>query len=309
MALPRLALTAPALLLLGGCGGPACRMVLATEVRLIMLADDPRVEVPVTIDTHKAQLLLDTGSDTTVLTDASYGRLSALEHAEHERSVSGIGGVQLVAGTALWRFTLGVLANELSIVVIDHSILPPIPPTDGLLGMDATEGYDVDLDLPGGTLGLYRPAGDCREPHTVLDGETRAIALLPRAGTTGKPRFAVTVNDRALVAEIDTGAPTTVVFARGAAALGLAASPMPQHVHGIGPGAAVAGHMTLARIKVGPYNLRDMPATLLDQNVADPVDLLLGMDFVRMLHVWYSASSQHLVLQYPPRSTPGEPGS
>ena len=279
---------AVATLALAGCtGGPPCRLVLATRIPLVVMAEDPRVMVPVKIDRRPARLLLDTGSDTTLLTDAAFRRLSALEHPQQERTLSGIGGLQLAAGTALWRFSLGVLANELSIAVIDHSILPPIPPTDGLLGMDAVAGFDLDLDMASNTIGLYRAEGDCHAPLTRLTGDTRAIPLLPPVGPNPKPRFAATVNGHALVAEIDTGAPTTVLFARGAATLGLAATATPDHVHGIGPGAAVAGQITLDRIKVGPFLMRNRPATLLDQNVADPVDLLLGMDFVRMLHVWY----------------------
>jgi hypothetical protein len=46
---------------------------------------------------------------------------------------------------------------------------------DGTLGVNYLYDFDVDLDLPGGRLGLYKAAGGCGRPHAALPPRLNSV--------------------------------------------------------------------------------------------------------------------------------------
>jgi hypothetical protein len=54
---------------------------------------------------------------------------------------------------------------------------------------------------------------------------------------------------------------------------------------------------------VGPLTLGNV-AVAVDSEDSDEADLILGLSFLRKIHVWVSNSSRTLVMQYPPAPSP-----
>lgn len=56
-------------------------------------------------------------------------------------------------------------------------------------------------------------------------------------------------------------------------------------------------------IKIGDLEADNLPASVIGQTMHD-VDILLGLDFFRRIHVWISHSSGRLIMQFPPAKSP-----
>ncbi len=61
---------------------------------------------------------------------------------------------------------------------------------------------------------------------------------------------------------------------------------------------------TIEATEVGELEILRLPVVLVDQNIPSGTDMLLGLDFIKRVHVWISYSSNSLIIQYPPRPSP-----
>jgi clan AA aspartic protease (TIGR02281 family) len=257
------------------------------------------------------QLWLDTGAFSSVLTWDAVKRFGL--RPEGVAGMAGIGGTQPLATYRAKRFSVGKVEGKAFLLGIGNLRLPP--GIEGWVGMDFFSTTDLDVDLPGHRLNLYRPVHDCSHPSVYLHGPLYAVPLVgARPGrayaadsTLSQPRIEVTIGGVALIAALDTGAPQNVLFGSGAAKLGLAVDHLAADPRvmtaGIGPQAYTAPLHTMPPIQIGDLQLRRVRASVIDDRLPD-IDLLLGLDFYRRVHVWISHSSGQLVMQFPPAPSP-----
>lgn len=237
------------------------------------------------INGKPAALVLDTGSDATVLTRTAAQRLGVVQFGA-PRNVGGAGGRAQAGVAVLGALKLGpVLVPKPRALLTDA----PAPPLDGLIGIDLLVDWEVELDMPAHRVRLYRarPCVSARPPWT------EPFVQLPVQQEAGSGHLFVSVllDKQPLRAMLDTGASRSVVSLQSAADAGLdrralAALPLSR-------GQAINAEGVLLRsarfqsLEVGGIVLRRPELAVID---LPPFagDMLIGGDFLGTRKVWFS---------------------
>ncbi len=287
-------------------------MQLVSHLPLSPLHGD--MVVPISIDDKPTQLIFDTGAATTILSLKAVQRLG-LPHLRADEaggalvtegvltSVGGIGGERTATAVTARKVDIGGLKSR------NFNFLAAnldFPPADGLLSVDIISKYDVDLDFPENQVILYYPRGDCSAPAAFLNGPLYSVPLRPE-GQDRRPRLNITVNGQNVVAMIDTGANFSAIFRHTAERVGVHMEDASARQHGsgrgIGPQTVASVRMKLDTVDVGDLEFTNMPVEVLDDRRGDEVEMLLGEEFQRRVHLWISYSSHTLIMQYPPTAS------
>ena len=239
--------------------------------------------VPVLLDGRPARLVLDTGSELTMVTRAAVARLGLRPDPWVSTTLRGAGGLlerhanvdirTALAGTVpLFQRGPG---SGLSLPVTSSDL----GGADGLLGGDVLQHYTLDLDMPAARLALgamHTPA------HAVQLQPLRRVLLLAP----------VRLDGHSLVALVDTGASASLVNARGLYRLGLAPARLQQDpaapLMALG-GVSAARLHRFAELCIGPLCLA-APIVLTETVPEAAYDLVLGLDVL---------GRQRLLLSYP----------
>jgi predicted aspartyl protease len=252
------------------------------------------------IDGEPITLLVDTGAERTLLTEATVDRLHLPRDFQHATRTFGIGsptatwdaklrnGIEL-GGTEfpVDRVTVGRFAiNE---AAGNHA--------DGLLGADILLPFDIDLNLPLHEMALYRPRHGCRdapppwhEAYVAVDGvstrQDRLLLPFELDGTRG-------------TALLDTGAQMSSISQHMAERVGLLeadlASDRTVMAHGAAPDQIPVRIHRFTTFRVGPAEMH-APALPVVPMSSGMGDALIGGDFLRGRRVWVSFSTQQLFL-------------
>lgn len=282
-----------------------CRLILATTLPARLVLHGSKIAVPAMLDDRPILLLVDTGSERTVLDRSA---VDAADRSQPGGTVSGIGGSQ-IADQATLRLRIGDLHGVVPGEAIDFDPKSVARGISGLIGMDILGAYDVDLDLPAGQMRVYATRGQCRQPTVVMRAPLFAVDELPARREDLRPHVPVEIDGKVLEGMLDTGAPGVLLSGRAARTLGLSEGSMANDrvitVTGAGR-RRVRGHVhLLASLTLGDLTLRAVPALVLQESFDPEVDVLLGMDIARRIHFWLSNSSHRLVMEYPPMPSPG----
>ncbi len=253
-------------------------------------------------------MIFDTGAESTTVTSAAADRL----HLQLEPGgfATGIGGTRSGYVFVAKTFQIGRLHGRSLELHASQMDFPAGPsPVDGLLGDDFLAAYDVDLDLPEHKAILFRVLEGCSRPSAALTGELDAIPMVAASDVNDhRPFVRVQVAGKTLTALVDSGASSTVIFRNAASRLGLHPDALQNDPHfragGIGPNSVNAVRHVMTPITVGDLIVQNVPAAIVDQRSFDDADMLLGLDFLKHVHAWFSFSSRTLVIQYPPLASP-----
>jgi predicted aspartyl protease len=273
--------------------------------------------IAVKIDGAPANLMLDTGSSTTVITADAAKRLRLRPDpdtsttfrgvTETPWSLSGIGGARLGSEVMAKTFEVGALVGR-KFHLLSADI--PLGAADGLLSTDFLADYDIDLDFPAREIRLFRAYGTCDHAKVFLQAPLYATPLL-HSTEDPRPRVAALIDGHRLVALIDTGAQHSSIYAHTAEWLGVNAADektgLTLKVHGIGPNPVAAVEHVFPAVTVGDITVSNMRVRILADRAHDDTDMLLGADFQHRLHLWISNSGQALIMQYPPQPSPPLP--
>src|SRR5271165_2803448 len=169
-------------LLLAGCGQSpegACKLVWRADLPI-----EPRdnlIFVGVMFDDNPATMVMDTGAERTILTEAAMTRLHLRRDLRHTGNTVGIGGQSVTYEAVVDSFAVGVFRLPVESVAVGSFPLPEIAgiQADGLLGADILLAFDLDIDLPARRLTIYRarPCADSRPPWTVPYFSVEGVAM------------------------------------------------------------------------------------------------------------------------------------
>jgi clan AA aspartic protease (TIGR02281 family) len=299
------------------CGAAPCQLVHWSSVPLIEAEGGTHLLVDATLDGTPVRLMVDTGATAIAINERVANRatssvpigsmLPGSDEIAHGFS-AGVGGARASTLISINRLGLGQASGSFRAEAIDFDFSRQGDHADGLLGMPVLGLFDVDLDVPGHEMRLFKVPGGCPNPVTNLDQPIYGVRMVSRRdGTPGLQILVpVTIDGQNLTALLDTGAPDTVIFESAAAKLGLdkpqAGLPTELKMEGIG-GTAMMHVRVLPAMTVGPLTFSNVPVEVDPENLQG-VDMLLGLRFMRKVHVWLSNSSHTLVMQYPPLPSP-----
>ncbi len=252
--------------------------------------------VPARINGQAATLILDTGAESTLLTEAAAKRLGVSSRYDFMRSISGIGGSVATGDAALASMSLGGIALSYPRALVGRVAfrLGPID-ADGLLGASLLGDFDLDLDIPHRRVDLYDRM-DCATVRPAWRG--RYVALQTTRSLSAHPFFPISVNGRTISASLDTGAQRTVIAARAAAALGIGAQGQlvgQQTTIGAAGESMPATLHLLRDVRVGGVPLRG-PVIVAPATLPRDIDALLGFDFLLGHRVWLSYGSRRIFI-------------
>jgi clan AA aspartic protease (TIGR02281 family) len=292
------------------CAAP-CRLTLAASLPLTESEHGGEFLVMATVDGSPVKLVLDTGSEGILLSEAA-ARKAGREMATgshiggyNETGISfsnGVGGSSVAGVIQIDDLGLGRMHGSFRAHTTTQLFTDGH--ADGLLGMSVLGNFDIDLDLPARQLRLFSTKGDCHNPTIALDQPMYAAPMQSGYHSLVRLMVPVLLNGRPFNALLDTGAPGVLLFANTGAALGLAADAATRQIKISGVGGkqtATAAH--LQTLAVGPISLHNVPVEIDTENNQE-ADLLLGRDFMRRVHLWISNSSHTLAMQYPPAPSP-----
>jgi hypothetical protein len=285
--------------LLAGLGGvaraqDACRMLKLAELPTKVVGS--KATIPVKVNGHEALFFIDSGATGSVINPAWADRLGIKKRIVLGRYATGVGGAQALRDADADSFTVG----EMTFRHADFRVEEGLPPdVGGVLGRNLLGGVDVEYDLGGKMVRLFR-LEHCPNMIPTYWAQPEQINTVDLLGSDERNNAIVTdvfVNGRRLRALWDTGAARSLLSARGAARAGLTTTTtgavLAGKVHGFGPDQLDSWIAPVESFALGREQISNTRLRFIDK---DPIheDMLLGFDFFQS-HRVFVAYSQHKV--------------
>lgn len=246
----------------------------AAEVRLAVAGGVCRVGV--SLDGRQARLILDTGAEISLLSQAAVRRLGLLPDPWVSTNVRGAGGLVERRANVDVR-----VAQAGGVRLIQHpparAVSFPVTSSglggaDGLLGGDILRNFALALDMPGQRAVLLPPRALPRAPGGVaLQILGQSLLLAP-----------VSLDGHELTALVDTGASASLVTARGLYRLGLTRADMAAGrdvtIWTVG-GAVDARTHQFTALRLGALEVA-RPVLFLQDVPSAAFDIVLGLDIL-----------------------------
>ncbi len=282
---------------------PACQVATLASVPITMIGRTPLVTVQV--DGHPARFILDTGAERSIVSEAGAQRLGLRRDRWVGTTMGGIGGVDTrpnalprslsLGGVALVRATL---SHDTSLVVTPALRGLSVDVADGLLGRDYLSVFDLDLDMPARTLGL-ETVRDCSGRFLPWQMAYAAVPVTPMLGAAIV--MPVLLNGVPLRAMLDSGAPSSLLAAPGMFRMRLdvaqVAGDPEEAVGGVGPRSVVMRRHRFVTLTVGGRYDPNPEIWVAPVHLYPIVDMLLGMDWLILRHVWISNATHQVLVQ------------
>ncbi len=277
-------------LLLAGCdggGGPAtCRVETVASLPLLPVW---RPAVEARLNGSRVVLLIDTGAQTSIITPAAAEHYALRADPDRPRiPLGGVGGVALVPVVTIHRLELGNgRATDLDLPVAS-SLKGSIGgvPVFGLFGADFLSNYDVDIDMPDHHVALHRLRA-CGARIEPFDGVAFEVPF--RLEGTAIV-IDLKVNGVPVTAQLDSGAPLTLVSRSDAKRIGITRDALEadrriaRSIHGAIDQVDLRLHR-FGSLEIGAETMNNFPFAVAD--IATSYTLL-GDDFFHFNRVWIS---------------------
>jgi predicted aspartyl protease len=277
--------------LLAGCslGTPSiCRLQTVSDVPVTLAHGS--IEVPGAINHSRAQFMVDTGAERTVLSTTAVKNY-LLAHSERSIThLSGLGG--MVSHADVYAdLQLGDAHFQQRLAEAD------IPQGAGLLGADMLSDYDVEFDLPNGRFRLWRAPG-CNAADIPWSGPRSTLAI--NVTDSEELSLVVVVNGIRLDAILDSGSTVTLMTTDAARRLGVAQTELAYDpevlVHGVGSGTIALRLHRFNSINVGGDQIASMQIGVGEFQIRT-LDMILGLDYLRQHKVWVSYRTREISIQ------------
>jgi predicted aspartyl protease len=237
-------------------------------------------------------LLVDTGAERTLLTEAAVDRLHLPRDYHHATRTYGIG-----SSTASWDaalpdgLTLGGTRFPVENVTVGRFNMIHVAgdTADGLLGADILLAFDIDLDVPSHRLTVYRARRGCPEAGPPWRGPYVRLAGI----STRRDRMLVPfqLDGVAGLGVLDTGAQLSTISMRMAERLGLEEGELSADgtvmAHGAAPDQVAVRLHRFRELRVGSTvaHWPTLPVVPMSDGMGDA---LVGADFLQGRRVWLS---------------------
>lgn len=275
-----------------GCAGPgetpgirpACQYGAGEVLPLVLRDNHPLV--PVRIGGGLAQMVPDTGADSSGVTPATAARLNLRADPRRRVTIRGTGGaIQAEEATADVEFGT-TRVPQLRLAVVDLPSFGASP--DGLLGTDVLARHDIEFDLAGARMVLHPAAGGCEA--TGPPWADRRFYALPLQRRSRRFLVEVRIDGQPVRALLDSGAAGTLLTETAARRLGvteaqLAAAPTGTR-RGVDGSTRVVRRVRFAELRIGPEVLRDIPIGVGPASLGPETEMLLGLDWMRRRRLW-----------------------
>lgn len=291
-----------------------CSLRILASVPMQSTTDRTIMVVPVTIDSSNKKLLLDTGGRISQLSKATVHALD-LPVATSETELIDLAGDTSNSRTTVRRLIVGAKEqSDVRMGVAPNPDLGTSLPYDGLLATDLF--VDADLDMDFGARRLTAFSTDHCDGRVVY-WPADAVAIVPVTVSHNIITFPVTVDGHAVTAVMDTGAPYSVMNMR-----------LANQIFGLTPDSPdmkplkeTSGDRTLTTyghrfddVAFEGVDVKNLRIYLMsDQNSrgrlhemgaffgtedrsATVPDLILGMDVLRHLHVYFATKEKRLYI-------------
>jgi predicted aspartyl protease len=271
----------------------------------VTLADDLPM-IPVTIDGHEAQMLVDTGSAKSVILRSAAKELN-LNIQSSNATFYGAGGSDTAGIVWVHDFTLAsATIHKIPLYATGHVTLPG--KGVGILGEDFLSKFDVEFDLSSGKIRLFTPR-NCAADEVVYWAQAFFMTKLNHAPqNTGWVESEVSPDGSNIVAMFDTGASVSTVTTQALRQAGI--HPESPVSAGVSKGLAAAPISSTAAVFptliIGQETIQNATLLIEDlfgkdtevrlgshirQQVINEPDMIIGMDFF-LAHRIFVARSQ-----------------
>jgi predicted aspartyl protease len=298
---------------MGTAAHSACQLRMMAEFPIVMHGNHPLVEV--SINGQPVKFLLETGSDTTIITREAAARLGLHTTFLNGVTFYGVGGSDGAQITTIRDLKIGAGAvHDVRMVVTGRGLRSS--EYAGLLGADFfLQGDDIEFDFAGGVVRLFKPK-DCKGDDVAYWAKSYSLAsLLP--GQAQEPvHLYVDLNGRKVEAVLATGFSHTTVTPNLARSAGV--SPHVTNVSaagkvdGLGDKPVETYVAEFPTLSIGDETVRNVtiqlgdlfaaatdtpPGSRLSETVMDDT-MLLGADFFKAHRIYVARSQGKMYFSY-----------
>ena len=286
--------------LLAGCEAPPasdCDLTMVAQMPLQV--QDRLLVVPAGINGRWVRLIVDSGAERTTISNASADRLGLPHDARYKVRSVGIGGATTATDVTVDRLVLGGVHFPVERIAVGSFNLQNAHGlnADGLLGADILTAFDMDIDIPGDKLTLYRSrvcldaSPPWQETSIEIAGvRTRKDRLLLPFELDGTPGLAL----------LDTGAQGNVLGINMAHQMGLTDQALATDppVRNTGTGGMVISRLHRFKLlRIGPVTQRSPSIVVLSSDFGVG-DALIGEEFLQGRRVWLSFRNRQVFVSH-----------
>ena len=277
------------LVILTDCAEPRINCDLTLVTQMPLQVQDALLVVPAGVNGKRVKLVVDTGAERTTLSDSVADRIGLPHDARYTTRSLGVGGATTTNDVILERLVLGNKRFPVDRIAVgtfklrtEHGL-----DADGLLGADILLAFDMDIDVPGGKLTLYR-SRVCPNDHPPWQDAVEITGIRARRDRLLLPFELDGVSGLGL---LDTGAQRNVLGMDMARRLGLNEQTMAGDTtirqRGVGPNVTTAYLHRFRFLRIGP-TVEPAPLVTVLPAEAGVGDALIGEEFLQGRRVWLS---------------------
>jgi predicted aspartyl protease len=271
---------------------------LLNEVALKPVGDG--LMVPVTVDGHDMEFLLDTASQDTVIGSDTAEQANIPVRSRPVGSyVRDAQGHLFLKIASISSFGLGRLKGGAAAL----TIMPDLP-APGVLGLDYLAGYDVDLDFGANRLRQFSP-DHCVGKVMYWQAPVLGHVALEPSKTI---QVRVELDGQSILAVINTSAPKSAIGDGITERLfHLTPAIADKAAAGEGSPARTSTAHTFSKLSFGDIEIQHPSLDVIALKASDNPDfanLIIGMDVLRQLHVYFAF--QERMLYVSPASQPAQ---
>jgi predicted aspartyl protease len=285
------------LMILAGCEtAPQVDCDLTMVAQMPLEVQDHLLVVPMGINGKWVHLVVDTGAERTTINDAAAERLGLPHDPRYVNHAMGIGGPTVTTDVTIDRMVLGDVHFPVYRIAVGTFKLQTERGlnADGLLGADILLAFDMDIDVPGGKLTLYR-SRVC--PNTRPPWPDPPIEITGVRARKDRLLLPIELDNVAGMAILDTGAQGNVVGVAMARRMGLdeqtLAHDRPIRQHGVGSAETISRLHQFRLLRIGPVAEENPRITVLPSDFGVG-DALIGEEFLQGRRVWLSFKNRQV---------------
>jgi hypothetical protein len=265
-----------------------CNLKMVAQMPLEV--QDRLLVVPAGINGKWVHLVVDSGAERTMIGDTVADRLGLPHDPRYVVHSVGIGGTSTSTDVTIDRLVMGGVhfpLNRIAVATFNLQNERGLN-ADGLLGADILLAYDMDIDVPGNKLTLYR-SRMC--PNMRPPWPEPAIEIIGVKARKDRLLLPFELDNLSGLAILDTGAQANVLGVDMARRMGLNDQTMAGdrtiRQHGVGPGETISHIHQFKLMRIGPV-AEISPKLAVLQSDFGVGDALIGETFLQGRRVWLS---------------------